>query len=227
MRQPSPRRFVWDLPTRLFHWLLVALVGFSWWSASTDHMDWHLSSGLAVLGLVVFRILWGLVGASTSRFHHFLKGPRAIWSYMRPAGAAVRTKQVGHNPLGGWSVAGLLLLLLLSVQVVSGLLAVDVDGIESGPLSYLVDFDQGRSAATIHALSFRLLQALVVLHVAAILFYLVVKRRNLTRAMVTGYQASADGDRSADARPAPRWRAAAALAVAALLTYAVADGFRF
>ncbi|MCI4592679.1 cytochrome b/b6 domain-containing protein [Sphingobium sp. BYY-5] len=178
------RQFVWDLPIRLFHWLLVALLGFSWWSAETYHMDWHRWSGQAVLFLVVFRLIWGFVGSGSARFAYLLKGPRAIRAYL--AGGVA---PVGHNPLGGWSVIAMLLLLM--VQLGTGLFAVDIDGIESGPLSHLVDFDQGRLAAAIHATSFTILQILIGLHVAAVLFYLLARRRNLIGAMLTGRTAVA------------------------------------
>src|SRR5690348_13361440 len=111
------RQYVWDFPTRAFHWLLVALIGFCWWSAETDHMDWHSLAGLAVCGLLIFRILWGIFGTSTARFAQFVKGPRAIWSYLRPGEGPPRVAPIGHNPLGGWSVVALLL--VLATQTVS------------------------------------------------------------------------------------------------------------
>ena len=114
MASTVDRQHVWDLPTRIFHWLLVVLLGFSWWSAENHHMDWHRISGIIVFGLIVFRILWGLFGTSTARFSQFLKGPRTVWSYVRPSGSA-RTVAIGHNPLGGWSVIAMLLLLCVQV----------------------------------------------------------------------------------------------------------------
>jgi cytochrome b len=214
------RQYVWDIPTRAFHWLLVALIGFSWWSAETYHMDWHGLAGFAVCALLIFRLLWGLFGTATARFAQFVKGPRGIWSYLRPNGSEPRAAAIGHNPLGGWSV--MLLLLVLATQTVSGLFAVDVDGVESGPLSRLVDFDQGRVASKIHHISFNLLLALVALHVLAILFYLVVKRRNLIWTMVTGSQPMLGA-----AQPVAKvrlWRLAAAIAVAAALSWWIAGG---
>lgn len=181
----ATRQFVWDLPVRLFHWALVVLIGFSWWSAENYHMDWHRLSGQAVLFLIAFRLIWGLVGSDTARFAYFLKCPRAIRAYLADKQAPA---SVGHNPLGGWSVVAMLA--ILGMQVVSGLFAVDIDGIESGPLSHLVDFDQGRLASAIHGVCFTVLQALIVLHVLAVLFYLVVRRRNLIGPMVTGSTAA-------------------------------------
>jgi cytochrome b len=181
----ASRQFVWDLPVRLFHWALVILIGFSWWSAENYHMDWHRQSGQAVLFLITFRLIWGVVGSDTARFAHFLKGPRAIRAYLADKNAPAH---VGHNPLGGWSVVAMLA--ILGTQVVSGLFAVDIDGIESGPLSHLVDFDQGRLASAIHGYCFTVLQALIALHILAVLFYLAVRRRNLVGPMVTGSAAA-------------------------------------
>lgn len=216
------QQFVWDVPTRLFHWLLVGLLCFSWWSAETDQMEWHQYSGIAICGLVAFRILWGFVGTSTARFTQFVKGPRAVWAHVNSKDALSNTP--GHNPVGGWSV--LALLLMVCIQFVSGLFAVDVDGIESGPLSYLIDFDQGRSAARVHAASFNVLMALITVHVVAILFYYLVKRRNLTKVMITGFQPAHSVDSTATMLVS-RWRLTATVVVAALLAYSVATGFRF
>lgn len=180
---------VWDLPTRLFHWLLVLVVGFSWYSAETGMMDWHYRSGIAALALLAFRLIWGFAGGSTARFRHFLHSPRKALSYLRsPAGPPTSS---GHNPLGGYSVVAMLSALI--VQVVSGVFAVDVDGLESGPLSYLISFDQGRRAAEIHEIAFTVILALVVLHVLAIIYYRLSGRRLLVP-MITGRDAQLDAD---------------------------------
>jgi cytochrome b len=182
MNLTAPVR-VWDIPTRLFHWLLVALVGFSWGAAEYGKMDLHRLSGSVLLGLVAFRLIWGLNGSNTARFGSFLRSPAAVIAYMRSDSSAAR--KPGHNPVGGYSV--LAMLLLLMVQIGTGLFSVDIDGLESGPLSYLVSFDQGRTAAELHELSFTVLQIVVAIHVLAVLFYLVVRKRNLLRPMVTGF----------------------------------------
>ena len=218
MTNPQLRRYVWDVPTRLFHWGIAALVGFSWWSAENGHMDWHYKSGLVVTGLLVFRILWGFVGSDTARFAQFLRGPVAVRAYLRGQLAP----RPGHNPLGGWSV--LALLLVLVTQVTTGLFSVDVDGMESGPLSYLLDFDQGRIAAEIHEVSFNLLLALVALHVLAIAYHLVFKRHNLTRAMLTGYQSFDAG--SAGLARVGWWRVIVCAALAVAAAYWLSRGGR-
>ena len=217
------RIFVWDWPTRLFHWLLVILLGISWWSAESDNFDamqWHYLSGYTILGLLVFRLAWGIFGGSTARFADFVRGPGKVMAYLK--GAAPDTP--GHNPLGGWSV--LLMLLLLFTQVGLGLVAVDVDGIESGPLSYLVSFDTARSAAELHETVFKILQVVVAIHVLAILWYRFGKGMNLIGAMVTGYRAGgADG--SGEARAAPLWRFLLAAALGIVVASFVAKGLSF
>ena len=211
---------VWDAPTRLFHWLLVALLGFSWWCAETDRMDWHRLSGSVLLGLLVFRLIWGFIGASTARFSSFVRSPSAVMAYLRMDPAAPRS--TGHNPIGAYSVA--IMLLLLTVQIGTGLFAVDLDGLESGQLSHLVSFDQGRAAAEIHELSFKLLQVVAILHVAAILFYVFVRKRNLIGPMVTGSELRPDVSQAALV-PASPARLIVAVVVAAALAWWTAKGF--
>ena len=210
---------VWDGPTRLFHWLIVALLGFSWWSGETGQMDWHRLSGIVLLGLLLFRLIWGFIGGSTARFASFTRSPRSVMTYLRADPAAPRT--TGHNPLGAYSV--LAMLLLLALQIGSGLFAVDIDGLESGQLSYLVTFHQGRAAAEIHELVFKLLQVAAALHVAAILFYLFVRKRNLIGPMVTGTEPEPDASQSALVS-APLTRLALAAGVAAALAWWAAQG---
>src|SRR6188768_713072 len=121
-RTSRARIRVWDVPTRLTHWLFVLLVVFSWWTAETSRMEWHRWSGYTLLGLVIFRIYWGFAGGSTARFSEFVRGPRAIAGYLKGGW----TEVPGHNPLGALNVIALLG--LLAAQVVLGLFAVDVDG---------------------------------------------------------------------------------------------------
>ena len=216
VRERADRHFIWDVPIRVFHWGLVVLLCFSWWTEKAGLMDWHRRSGLTLLALLIFRLLWGIFGSSTARFAGFVKGPRAVIAYLRPGKDGAGALPPGHNPLGGWSVIALLA--LLSIQVGTGLFAVDVDGIESGPLSYLVSFDTGRLFSKLHGYSFNAVLALSALHIAAIAFYLVVRRRNLIRPMITGTQA-ATAEETADAIAAPAWRSILAIAVAAGIAY--------
>lgn len=179
---------VWDLPTRLFHWLIVLVFCVSWFTAEQGLMDWHYRSGILGLALIVFRILWGFFGGSTARFGNFVRSPATVIRFLK--GGGKKPRKVGHNPLGGYSVV--LLLAVLFIQLCTGLFAVDVDGLESGPLSFLVNFDQGRWLAEIHEISFTVLQVLVGVHVLAIIFYR-LRGNHLTRAMVTGNADRSDG----------------------------------
>jgi cytochrome b len=212
---------LWDGPTRVVHWGLVGLTGFSWWAGETRHMDWHRWSGYGVLGLFVFRLIWGLAGSQSARFVDFVKGPVATLAYMRTLPRRDVRDMPGHNPLGAWSV--LALLLLLAVQIGTGLFSVDVDGVESGPMSDRVGFDAGRLAARLHHWSFTALEALVAVHVAAVLFYLLYKRSNLVGPMITGCKRFAEPPALAFA---PRWRLAAAILVAAGVAWWASMGFR-
>lgn len=211
---------VWDVPTRLFHWLLVALVCFSWGSAEYGKMDLHRLSGSILLGLVLFRLIWGFIGGSTARFGNFLRSPAQVIAYLRSDNSGPR--KAGHNPVGGYSVLAMLLLLLL--QIGTGLFSVDIDGLESGPLSYLVSFDQGRTAAEVHEISFTVLQIIVVIHILAVLFYLVVRKRNLLVPMFTG------ADRQIDLAaggmvPASWWHLPVSAGIAIGLAWWTAKGF--
>jgi cytochrome b len=206
---------VWDGFTRLTHWIVVLLFGFSWGSAEYHHMDYHRYSGYALLGLLVFRLFWGFFGSSTARFAQFVKGPKSVWIYIR---SSEPHGDLGHNPLGAMSVVALLL--LLSTQIVLGLFAVDVDGIESGPWSNLVSFETGRACAQAHHLLFNVLLAFAALHIAAILYYAVAKRHDLVRPMVTGWTTVRQMPAN-EARFAPVWLAAVGVVVAAGVVWLV------
>jgi len=181
----ASRLKIWDMPVRLFHWSIVALIAMAWWSAEQRQLDWHRYIGYTVLTLILFRLLWGCFGSTTARFTHFVSGPKHVIDYFRNDLFARKiSAHHGHNPLGGWSVIAMLGAMLL--QTLLGLFAVDIDGIESGPLAYLVSFDTGRTAAEIHHLIFNVLLALIALHIVAILFYRFYKNENLVSAMILG-----------------------------------------
>jgi cytochrome b len=211
---------VWDVPTRLVHWLLVLLVGFSWWTAETSRMEWHRWSGCTLLGLVIFRIYWGLAGSSTAKFSRFVRGPGVIAGYLKGGWTVVP----GHNPLGALSVIALLL--LLATQVLLGLFAVDVDGIESGPLSSYVSFETGRAAASWHEDVFNVLLALILLHIAAVIYYVLARKEALIAAMVHGKRAYPEP------QPPPMQSASVVrlllgIVLASALTWWVARAFQF
>jgi len=220
--EAAVRAKLWDGPTRLVHWGLVVLIAFSWWSAETGRLTWHRWSGYAVVGLVVFRIIWGFVGSGSARFSRFVRGPAAVAAYFRTLPNRSPTDVPGHNPLGALSV--LAILALLAVQVVTGLFAVDLDGFEGGPLSDRVDFDTGRRFAAWHELSFTGIQVLVALHVAAVIFYLVYKRNNLIGPMISGRRSFA---RDPGLTFAPAWLALLVAVLAGAFAWWVSKGLRF
>ncbi|BBK37071.1 hydrogenase [Allostella sp. ATCC 35155] len=184
-RRPAGERVkVWDGAVRLVHWGIVATFAVSWWSIEQGRMDIHLPAGYVMLTLVLFRIVWGFVGSDTARFSRFVRGPAAVFGYARTILDRRHSLWIGHNPLGALSVVVLLGLLL--AQVLSGLVSVDIDAIESGPLAHLVSFDAGRQAAGLHGLFFDGLQIAAGLHLLAVAYYMIVKRTDLIGPMITG-----------------------------------------
>jgi cytochrome b len=202
------------LPVRLVHWLLAGLIAFSWWSAEYDHMDWHIWSGLAVLTLLIFRLLWGFVGSSTARWSSFVRGPASIFAHLRG-----RWNGIGHTPLGALSVVAIFL--ALAVQVGLGLIAEDEDGLYTGPLYRLVSFDTSDKARDIHELWFYVILGLIALHVAAIIYYR-LRGKELTKPMITGRAVLGPGTRPM--RPGKWWAALSCLALAIGLTRWVIAG---
>ncbi len=176
---------VWDAPTRLFHWAVVLLLGFSWLSESRGWMELHFLSGYSMLALLLFRLAWGFVGSETSRFSRFLKSPVAAVRHLARISRREPDTEIGHNAAGGWMV--LLMLVLLAVQVGTGLCAND-DAINEGPLARYVGKNWSDWLSHIHSVNFTLIQIAVVLHVLAILAYAVLKRQDLTRPMITGWK---------------------------------------
>lgn len=183
MKQTASKTRVWDLPTRLFHWALVVCVvgalvtvklGGNW-------MQWHMNFGIATLALLVFRIIWGLVGPRYARFSSFLPSVRAAWGYL--CNASLNTQHhAGHNPLGAWSVYALLGMLLL--QASTGLFATD-DIMYQGPLSVLVSNDLVAQLTSVHKLGELVIFSLLGLHLIAIAFY-TIKGHGLVGPMIHG-----------------------------------------
>jgi len=207
---------IWDWAVRICHWLFVLLIPLAWWTAEQHMFDWHLRIGILLLTLLLFRLIWGLIGSSTARFSGFLKGPGAVLSYVR----GDWPKHVGHNPLGGWSVAALLLAMLLQVGL--GLFATDEDGIASGPLNHLLSYEAGETVTELHELNFNLLLGLIVIHVGAILYYALVKKDDLVRPMVSGVRQFEEAIEPM--RPASRLRLILAAAAASAITWWIATG---
>lgn len=176
---------VWDAPVRLFHWVLAALVVFSYVTAKVagSWMEWHLRSGYCILALLAFRIAWGFAGGTTARFSSFLSGPRSAMDYLRGWRERRGAPVAGHNPLGGWSVVAMLVVLL--VQAGSGLF-VDDEIFTQGPLAVKVSNATVGRMSAIHDFNQWLVVGLVALHVAAIAFYQLVAKVNLVGPMLHG-----------------------------------------
>ena len=175
---------VWDLPTRLFHWALVGCIvglvatGYTGGGA----MEWHARIGYAVLTLLLFRLVWGVVGGHWSRFRSFLYSPGSVMNYLR--GKAHPDQLVGHNPLGAGSVFAMLAVLL--AQVATGLVGDDEISF-TGPLNRFVSTSRGLAATWYHKrVGQWLIVALVLLHIGAVLFYLTRRKENLIRPMIVG-----------------------------------------
>ncbi len=212
---------VWDLPTRWFHWLLAVTVVASVASAKIggNAMVWHIRFGLAVMALLLFRLVWGLVGGYWSRFASFTWSPRATLDYLGGGKGPGGRYEVGHSPLGAFSVAAFLGLLML--QVATGLIA-DDEVATTGPLNRFVAEALAGRASAWHATGGQwLVYALVAAHVAAVLYYLRVRKTDLIRPMIhgdkllpAGVKASSDGWR-------PRLGALALVVLAAAVAWGV------
>ena len=231
---------VWDLPVRIFHWVIVLLLAaqVATGLAGSAWMEWHVPIGYATLALVIFRVLWGFFGSTHARFSSFIAGPGAALRFARRLFSRQAVPQVGHNPLGGWSVIAIIL--SLAVQAVTGLFANDGIATE-GPLAALVTAEVSHLLSRIHRWNVEVLLVLSGLHVAAVLFHWLVKREDLIVAMFTGVKrvpvALLRERRSGPREGPPRrvasrenpvgkfpshWRAAGLMAVAVAIVYAVA-----
>lgn len=209
---------VWDLPTRLFHWLLAGAVIGAVVTAKIggNAMVWHTRLGLMVLALLVFRLAWGFVGGYWSRFASFACGPASVRAYLRGDGGPDGRFEVGHSPLGALSVFALLA--ALALQVATGLVA-DDEVATVGPLNRFVEVATGLKATAWHErVGQYLIIALVVAHVGAVLYYLQAKGRNLIAPMWHGDKQLAPGTLAS----ADGWRQRVLAAVLIALSLALA-----
>ena len=198
---------VWDAPVRLYHWAIVGLLVVSYASIRTGQTRVHLLSGYAVLALVLFRIVWGLIGSDTARFSRFLASPGAVLRQCAGFGRGMADTQAGHSPAGGWLAAALLAATLAAAG--SGLFVAGAGF--AGPLSVHVDPAGQAWVQALHGWSCIVLAGLVVLHLVWVLVFALVPRHDLLRPMLTGKK------RLPAATPAPR----IASPVLALLTLAL------
>ncbi len=174
---------IWDLPTRLFHWALVAAVTGAIVTAKLEGrwMEWHVRLGITALALVVFRLLWGLVGPRYARFSQFVQSPVRVLQTLRASRQSTHT-HAGHNPLGAWSVIAMLLILL--IQGATGLFSNDDIAIQ-GPLVQFVSGASSSLLTKLHKLNEKFVFAIIGLHLIAIMVY-ALKGHNLVKPMLTG-----------------------------------------
>jgi cytochrome b len=206
---------VWDLPTRLFHWLLFVTVAAALWTGwvGGSWIEWHGRLGLAVIWLLAFRLVWGFLGSTYARFTQFAPTPGRVLAYLRG-----RWHGEGHNPLGALSVFALLL--VLTWQAGSGLFSNDDIAFE-GPLADLVSSSTSTWLSGLHRQGLWIILGLVALHVAAIAVY-ALRGKNLVKPMVLGWK-DTDDPALKSARGGKLWALLLALVVAVGVVW-VADG---
>ncbi len=186
---------VWDIPTRLFHWSLLALVVVAWLTGEEEGAAViHRVAGEAVAGLLVFRLVWGFIGGEHARFADFAAGPAAIIAHVRDLFNAKPRRHLGHNPLGGLAV--FLLLLNVTVIVATGLFSGGEHN--AGPFAGA----WGLELSEVHEVAFRVLQGLVAIHVLGVIVETVKAKDALVPAMITGRKVRRADEPGADERRA-------------------------
>jgi cytochrome b len=216
-RESAVSATVWDLALRVFHWALVLLFVVAYVSGiQPGHFALHEASGYGILGLLVFRLIWGFVGPSPARFASFVRGPRAALAHLGELLRREHRPLPGHNPLGGWAVMAILALLL--VQTVSGLFASTFD--YEGPLARLLPDTAQDAMAGIHAFVMNILLAVLAVHLLGIAATSYLGRENLVASMIHGRKELAARD-SVGIRLVPWWRAAVAAVLSALAVWLV------
>ena len=213
----SARTRIWDLPTRLFHWLLAALVIFSFTTGKlgSDWLTWHFRSGYAIATLLLFRLLWGFAGSRYARFASFLPSPSRIWRTVRSSDSIPVPASAGHSAIGTLSVYALLI--VLTVQISTGVFTNDGSFTE-GPWVKFVSSALSDRLSKIHYYNQWLIAGLVALHVAAIAYYLLARKEDLLTPMLTGDKLGIDAP-AADDRMPVRVRAAVLAALAGGVVY--------
>ena len=202
---------VWDWPIRMFHWILVlsVITLFVTGKIGGNWLEWHRRAGFLVLGLVMFRVIWGFVGGYHARFANFVRGPKAIMAYLR----GTQKEGAGHNPLGALSV--LAMLAVIGFQAGSGLFAND-DVMLEGPYAAMVGKDLSDWLTKLHKINSFVILGLVALHVAAIAYYFFRKHNNLVWPMVIGNKVTSD---ELPQHPRPAWLAPCIIALVAAAVY--------
>jgi cytochrome b len=212
---------VWDLPTRIFHWSLVFCIAFAWVSyeyaaeLKDNALLWHRWNGYAILVLIVFRLIWGVVGSSTSRFSAFIRWPWFAFIYAIDMLKGKKRNFLGHNPLGTWMIIALVLVVI--TQGILGLFILDHNGFVAGPLQGLISDSWGKYFGKLHRLGFKLILALASIHIIANSLYGLLKKDPLIRAMVTGVKPVAEYEDEMEAHILPHVMRRAALSLFAAM----------
>ena len=226
---------VWDIWVRLFHWLLVILILLSYLTAEIGGFDFtvpgtgyfvstmnlHVWSGLAILGLLIFRLIWGFIGSSSARFTNFLRSPRAILGYLRATFRGPVPFFAGHNPAGGAAVA--IILLVLTIQATTGLFAQDDSFFATkGPLAYVVGDETSKKITGIHKQWWEYVVVVVIaIHLAANLFYWLIKKQDLITAMFTGKRRLPDSQAPPHVSMKTNWHGAAVAIIAGITIWLI------
>lgn len=210
---------VWDIPVRLFHWLLVLLVIalFITGKLGGNWLEWHKRAGFSVLGLITFRVIWGFVGSENARFANFVRGPAAVLGYLKAEMNNNTRQYAGHNPLGAISVVTMLALLFL--QAALGLFSND-DIMLEGPYARYISKSVSDQLTSLHKLNADFILIVVAVHLAAIAYSYFYKKDNLVKAMFTGKK-SLLMNKASPSSPSPIWLSWAIGAVVAIATYAL------
>jgi cytochrome b len=198
--QKARRVLVWDLPTRLFHWTLAVLVAAAVFTGTqgSSWMVWHGRIGTAILTLVLFRVIWGVIGGRYARFTSFVAGPRAALSHIGDLLARRQPHDVGHNALGGYAI--LAMLMALGAQAGMGLFS-NNDILFFGPFADHLDYDTGLWVSSLHRRFAWVVVGLIGLHVLAILVYRLLVGLDLVSPMVHGRKVAAAHDASTGGHP--------------------------
>lgn len=164
---------VWDFPTRIFHWLLVASFIMGYLTSESERLrDWHMVSGYLLVGLILFRLVWGIIGTKYAKFRDFVRGPAAVLDYLNGLFSKESKHYVGHNPAGAIAIV-LLLTCGLGMGVSGWLLFNDFGG------SFV---EEGHEALA------SIMLTVVIVHVLGVMLSSFLHKENLVRAMVTGYK---------------------------------------
>ena len=179
------RVLIWDVPVRLFHWLLVLCFVVAYLTSESERWQlWHVTSGYVFGLLILFRLIWGVIGPRYARFKNFVKSPKVMMAYLTGLLKGQSTRHLGHNPAGAWAIVGMLGFGLLVVF--------------SGWASFN---DYGDWFEELHEVLANILLLIIAIHIGGVLVSSIVYRENLAKAMIHGYKVGA----SEDAIRYPQW----------------------